>query len=166
MAQAFGPDDLIACYRRGVFPMSDSREDESFYLVEPKLRGILPLEALHVSKSMHKFRRQTSYIVTINQDFPAVIEACATSHDGTWISHGIEGLYLHLHMAGQAHSVEVWGISMAPRDFKWSVKNCVSRRMKPRAFKCSTKWIRASFEALVRRENMLSPKKACPCVTP
>jgi len=108
LAQAFGPDDLIACYRRGVFPMSDSREDESFYLVEPKLRGILPLEALHVSKSMHKFRRQTSYIATINQDFPAVIEACATSHDGTWISHGIEGLYLHLHMAGQAHSVEVW----------------------------------------------------------
>ena len=108
MAQAFGPDDLIACYRRGVFPMSDSREDESFYLVEPKLRGILPLEALHVSKSMHKFRRQTSYIVTINQDFPSVIEACATGHDGTWISHAIEGLYLHLHKRGEAHSIEVW----------------------------------------------------------
>ena len=108
MAQAFTPDDLIACYRRGVFPMSDNRGDDTFYLVEPKLRGILPLEALHISKSMRKFRRQTSFKVTFNQDFPSVIEACATGHDGTWISHAIEGLYLHLHKRGEAHSIEVW----------------------------------------------------------
>ena len=88
--------------------MSDSREDETFYLVEPKLRGILPLDALHISKSMKKFRRQTSYKVTKNHDFAAVIEACATSHDGTWISHAIEALYLHLHLRGDAHSIEVW----------------------------------------------------------
>ena len=88
--------------------MADSREDESFYLVEPKLRGILPLETLHISKSMRKFRRQTSYKVTINQDFPSVIEACATEHSGTWISYAIEGLYSYLHTRGQAHSVEVW----------------------------------------------------------
>ena len=108
MAQAFTPDDLIACYRRGVFPMSDNRGDDTFYLVEPKLRGILPLDALHISKSMRKFRRQTSFKVTFNQDFPSVIEACATGHDGTWISHAIEGLYLHLHKRGEAHSIEVW----------------------------------------------------------
>lgn len=108
MSQAFSPDDLIACYRRGVFPMSDSREDESFYLVEPKLRGILPLDSLHISKSMRKFRRQTDLAVTINKDFPAVIEACATGHGGTWISHSIEWLYLNLHARGDAHSVEVW----------------------------------------------------------
>ena len=88
--------------------MADSREDESFYLVEPKLRGILPLDALHISKSMRKFRRQTSYKVTINQDFTSVIEACATEHNGTWISYAIEGLYSYLHVCGQAHSVEVW----------------------------------------------------------
>ncbi len=108
MSHEFGPDDLIACYRRGVFPMSDSREDEFFYLVEPKQRGILPLDNLHISKSMRKFRRQTSLRVTFNQDFPAVIQACATNHDGTWISHSIEGLYTILHHRRQAHSVEVW----------------------------------------------------------
>lgn len=108
MSHEFGPDDLIACYRRGVFPMSDSREDEFFYLVEPKQRGILPLDNLHVSKSMRKFRRQTSLRITFNQDFPAVIKACATNHDGTWISHSIEGLYTILHHRRQAHSVEVW----------------------------------------------------------
>lgn len=108
MAEGFGPDDLTACYRRGVFPMSDSREDEFFYLVEPKLRGILPLDALHISKSMRKFLRNTTLKVTYNQDFPAVIKACATNHDGTWISHAIEGLYTVLHHRREAHSVEVW----------------------------------------------------------
>ena len=88
--------------------MSDSREDEFFYLVEPKLRGILPLGALHISKSMRKFRRNTRLKVTFNQDFSAVIQACATNHDGTWISHSIEALYSILHLRGDAHSVEVW----------------------------------------------------------
>lgn len=57
---------------------------------------------------MQKFRKNTAYHVTINRDFPSVIEACATGHDGTWISHAIEGLYTMLHLRGEAHSVEVW----------------------------------------------------------
>ena len=108
MPEGFTPDDLVSCYRRGVFPMSDSRDDEFFYLVEPKQRGILPLNSLHISKSMRKFMKKASLKVTINQDFPAVIKACATGHDGTWISHAIEGLYTILHLRGEAHSVEVW----------------------------------------------------------
>ena len=88
--------------------MADSREDEFFYLVEPKLRGILPLGGLHVSKSMQKFMNKTSLQVTFNKDFPAVINACASNHDGTWISHSIESLYKILHGNGDAHSVEVW----------------------------------------------------------
>lgn len=88
--------------------MSDSREDEFFYLVEPKQRGILPVESLRISKSMRKFMKKTTFKVTINQDFPAVIKACATGHDGTWISHSIESLYTILHLRGEAHSVEVW----------------------------------------------------------
>ena len=108
MAQAFTPDDLIACYRRGVFPMADSREDEFFYLVEPKMRGIIPLDALHISKSMQKFQNKTTLKVTFNRNFSAVIDACASNHDGTWISHSIQSLYTLLHMRGDAHSVEVW----------------------------------------------------------
>jgi len=104
----FGPDDLTACYRRGVFPMADSREDDFFYLVEPKMRGILPLDALHISKSMQKFRKKTNLTVSFNQNFSGVIDACASNHDGTWISHSIQSLYTLLHLRGEAHSVEVW----------------------------------------------------------
>lgn len=108
MEQGFGPDQLIACYRNGIFPMSDDRTDETLFLVEPDMRGILPLEALHISKSMKKFQRKTNLRVTYNEDFPAVIKACAEARDNTWISYGIEALYSILHERREAHSVEVW----------------------------------------------------------
>ena len=88
--------------------MADSREDDFFYLVEPKMRGIIPLDALHISKSMQKFQNKTTLKVTFNRNFSAVIDACASNHDGTWISHSIQSLYTLLHMRGDAHSVEVW----------------------------------------------------------
>lgn len=88
--------------------MADSREDDFFYLVEPKLRGILPLAELHLSRSMKKFIRKTQLRVTHNQNFAGVISACASNHGGTWISHPIETLYNLLHHRGEAHSVEVW----------------------------------------------------------
>jgi leucyl/phenylalanyl-tRNA--protein transferase len=31
----FTTDDLLACYRRGVFPMAESRDDDSFFIVDP-----------------------------------------------------------------------------------------------------------------------------------
>ncbi len=108
MSKGFGPNDLVNCYRRGVFPMADSREDDFFYLVEPKERGILPLDKLHISRSMQKFRRKTDLKVTFNTDFSSVIQACADERDDTWISFGIESLYTLLHRRGEAHSVEVW----------------------------------------------------------
>jgi len=88
--------------------MSDGRQDNSLFLLDPAMRGIIPLDGLHISKSLAKFMRATSYTVTFNQAFPAVIEACAETRDETWISVGIEYLYTKLFHQGDAHSVEVW----------------------------------------------------------
>jgi leucyl/phenylalanyl-tRNA--protein transferase len=104
----FGPDDLIECYRRGVFPMADQRDSTDFYLMEPLQRAVFPVESFSPSKSMQKFARKTSLTVTINENFPAIIEACAELRDETWISYGIQWLYTVLHERGEAHSVEVW----------------------------------------------------------
>lgn len=104
----FGPDDLIACYRRGVFPMADSRDADGLYLMEPEDRAIFPLDSFAPSRSMQKFARKTSLNVTINHAFPKMIAACADLRDETWISYGIEWLYGILHGRGEAHSVEVW----------------------------------------------------------
>lgn len=104
----FGPNDLIECYRRGVFPMADSRDATSFYLMEPENRAVFPIETFQPSRSMRKFARTTDLTVTINKAFPKVIEACADLRDDTWISYGIEWLYTVLHERGDSHSVEVW----------------------------------------------------------
>ena len=55
--------------------------------------------------------RQAPYEVTLDQDFTAVIDACAAPSDKrteTWINKDIRQLYIALHKMGFAHSIEVW----------------------------------------------------------
>ncbi len=108
MSDRFGPEQLLACYRRGVFPMSDSRQDRHVFLMEPEMRGIIPLDGLKISRSMRQWMKKTPLKISINQAFEEVIEACALTRAETWISEGIEQLYTVLHKQGDAHSVEVW----------------------------------------------------------
>ncbi|MGB0907200.1 MAG: leucyl/phenylalanyl-tRNA--protein transferase [Maricaulaceae bacterium] len=110
---AFTVEDILDCYRRGVFPMAETRDAKSFYLVEPDMRGIIPLDGLHVSKSLRKFMRQGHYKVTANVAFPEVMEGCAEpgkkpERDNTWISENLQMAYEHLHHMGYAHSLEIW----------------------------------------------------------
>lgn len=110
MSAGFGPDQLIACYRRGVFPMAESREADELFLVDPDWRGILPLDALHVPRRLSRSMRAEREIVTLNQDFAGVIAGCAAPKPGreeTWINPTIMALYQELHRRGQAHSIEV-----------------------------------------------------------
>ncbi len=105
----FTPDDLIACYRRGVFPMGESRDDRGLFLVDPEYRCILPLDTFHVSRRLTRTLRADRFRFTINRDFAGVIEACAAptpDRTDTWINSDILGLYLDLHRSGVAHSVE------------------------------------------------------------
>lgn len=109
--KSFGPNELLNCYRRGVFPMSDGRDDPRVFLLEPNERGIIPLDGLHISKSMKKVLRRNDFTVTFNKAFRRVIELCAeeaADRATTWISRDIEYLYTRLHEMGHAHSAEVW----------------------------------------------------------
>ncbi len=107
----FGPSALLECYKRGVFPMSDSRSDQQVFLMDPDLRGIIPLDGLHISRSLKKFMKTSEWELRYNADFPSVIRACAQpdiGRESTWISEGLEHLYLALHANGYAYSVEVY----------------------------------------------------------
>ena len=108
---AFGPDDLIACYAEGVFPMADSRADPGVRLIDPELRGVIPLDGFHLSRRMARTVRGDPFEVRIDAAFSQVVAACAaptTDRPETWISLGIEYLYGELFARGQAHSVECW----------------------------------------------------------
>jgi leucyl/phenylalanyl-tRNA--protein transferase len=105
----FSPDDLIACYQRGVFPMAESRADEGFFIVDPEWRCILPLEAFHAPRRLKRTIRSDIFSFTVDRDFAAVIDACAApgpDREDTWINSDIGTLYLDLHARGLAHSVE------------------------------------------------------------
>jgi leucyl/phenylalanyl-tRNA--protein transferase len=101
------PEILLRAYVMGIFPMSDSRDDPDIHWIDPRLRGILPLDAFHVSRSLAKRIRSGRFRVTTDTAFEAVVEACA-ERDETWISRRIQHHYAELHRLGFAHSIEVW----------------------------------------------------------
>ena len=111
MSDRFDTTDLLNCYRRGVFPMADSREDMRLFLMDPDVRGVLPLQGFHVPTRLRKTVRKDPFRVTVDTAFNRVIEACAEPHSNrpaTWINDAILNLYGALHREGHAHSVECW----------------------------------------------------------
>lgn len=101
------PDLLLHAYSIGVFPMAEHREDEEIFWVDPKRRGIFPIEGFHISRSLAKTIRRGGFEITINRAFGAVVAACADRQE-TWINDEIYARYLDLHAMGNAHSLEVW----------------------------------------------------------
>jgi leucyl/phenylalanyl-tRNA--protein transferase len=100
---------LVAAYRHGCFPWYEDGQPILWW--SPNPRTVLFPAELHVSRSLRKLLRQQRYRVTFDQDFAAVIEACAGPRsyaDGTWITSNMQAAYRELHAQGFAHSVEVW----------------------------------------------------------
>lgn len=109
--RGFGVEELLSCYARGVFPMAESRDDPRIFLLEPDVRGVIPLDGFHIPKSLKKTVKKDVFTVTVDRCFARVVRACAEPGEGredTWINDAIESLYLDMHAAGHAHSVECW----------------------------------------------------------
>lgn len=97
---------LLMAYRNGMFPMPASSNGPLAWW-SPDPRGILPVEGLHVSRSLRKSVRR--YTTTIDRAFDDVILACADpSRPHGWIRPDIIDAYTELHSLGWAHSIEVW----------------------------------------------------------
>jgi leucyl/phenylalanyl-tRNA--protein transferase len=111
MVLPFGPAELLDCYRRGVFPMAEAREDQRLFLIDPERRGVMPLNRFHVPKRLARTIRRDHFSVTVDRQFGAVLRACAAPAPGredTWINDPIMTLYERLHAMGYAHSIECW----------------------------------------------------------
>jgi leucyl/phenylalanyl-tRNA--protein transferase len=108
---SFSIDDLIDCYRRGVFPMADARHDRRVFLVEPARRGVMPLDRFHVSRRLARTVRSDRFEVRVDSAFSAVVSACAAPRIGrmeTWINEPIQQMCEALFERGVGHSVESW----------------------------------------------------------
>lgn len=103
------PDVLLKAYTLGFFPMAKTRFDDHVVWVRPEARGVLPIDEARAPKRLLRTLMAEPFEVTIDTAFAAVIAACAKKtkgRDDTWINHAVEEVFLTLHAAGFAHSVE------------------------------------------------------------
>jgi leucyl/phenylalanyl-tRNA--protein transferase len=105
------PSLLLRAYAAGIFPMADSADDPTLYWIEPRLRGVLPLDGFHVPRRLARTVRSDRFEVRVDDDFEAVIDACAAPRPGrrlTWINEPIRRVYGELFRLGHVHTVESW----------------------------------------------------------
>ena len=99
------PDTLLYTYSRGIFPWY---QELPIQWCSPPERMILQTGELHVSRSLRKFAKKSTFRVTQNQSFDAVISCCAKAHGSTWITPEMQHAYQTFHRMGFAHSWEIW----------------------------------------------------------
>lgn len=102
------PDMMLQAYAAGIFPMAEGRDDPRLFWVDPRHRGVVPLNGFHISRSLARRLRRDDYRVTLNHGFDDVVHACAARPE-TWINDPLRRLYSALHDMGHAHSIEVHG---------------------------------------------------------
>ncbi|GFE92214.1 leucyl/phenylalanyl-tRNA--protein transferase [Acetobacter persici] len=109
MTEALTPELILGAYAAGIFPMAADAEDEELQWYDPDPRGILPLQGFHLSRRLMRTVLSGRFEVSVDQDFPGVMKACAAPAPGreeTWINGEIFRLFCALHDMGYAHSVE------------------------------------------------------------
>jgi len=108
--QSLSPSLLIHAYAQGAFPMAERRGGPiAFYSPDP--RAILPLDQLHVPRSLRRRLRQEVFHLSTDAAFETVIRSCAEPrpHEpDTWLDEPIIDVFIELHRLGFAHSVEAW----------------------------------------------------------
>lgn len=103
------PGTILAAYRAGLFPMpvDPRRRRSKMAWFSPDPRGIIPLDGLHVSRSLR--RSLPRFEVRRNTRFTDVVRACGDpKRPGRWITDAVVDAYATLFELGWGHSVEVY----------------------------------------------------------
>jgi leucyl/phenylalanyl-tRNA--protein transferase len=104
------PERLILAYSQGIFPWPHRGLPLLWFSPDP--RCVLPLDAVHVGRSLRKRIRSEAFELRADTAFEAVMDGCSSvprpGQDGTWITRDIKRGYTALHRLGHAHSIEVY----------------------------------------------------------
>ena len=101
---------LLRVYASGIFPMAERADSTDVFWVEPRRRGVLPLNAFHLPKSLAKTLKQQRFRFTADRAFAAVLDGCAEPAPGrseTWINPLIAEAYVALHDRGVASTADI-----------------------------------------------------------
>ena len=122
------PATLLAAYRAGAFPMPASgamplprsgagtRRRGGIGWWSPDPRGVIPLDGLHVSRSLRASCRR--FEIRVDTAYDEVVAGCADPRrPHGWIRDDVVAAYRRLHDLGWVHSVEAWAVGEggAPR---------------------------------------------------
>ncbi len=110
---------LLAAYRRGLFPMRlQARGPLGLGQLgwwSPDPRGVMPLDGMHVSRSLRRSQRR--FEIRVDTAFVDVMRGCADPRrPHGWIDKKFVAAYSELHELGWAHSVETWQVDVRGRD--------------------------------------------------
>jgi leucyl/phenylalanyl-tRNA--protein transferase len=102
------PERLLLAYQSGIFPWYDEGLPILWHSPDP--RCVIPIDRLHVGRTLRRTIAKKTYEVRFDGAFDRVIRACKATpragQDGTWITDEMEHAYVRLHAMGYAHSVE------------------------------------------------------------
>ena len=100
---------LVDAYSRGIFPWFNEGDPVLWWSPDPRV--VLVPSQVHVSHSLRKRLKRDAFLITIDAAFSRVLDGCAApraSDSGTWLTTQMQRAYTSLHVAGLAHSIEVW----------------------------------------------------------
>jgi leucyl/phenylalanyl-tRNA---protein transferase len=104
------PATLLRAYRGGIFPWYSAGQPILWWSPDPRM--VLVPGEFRMSRSLRRTLRRGAYRIRLDNDFPAVMAACASTQrngqSGTWITAAMRSAYCALHELGYAHSVETW----------------------------------------------------------
>ena len=102
---------LVEFYKKGFFPMADSRRDKTINFFKPLKRFIIPINNFHVPKKLFSIFKKQKYEFKINTNFEQIIALCQKvqrKNEDTWINDIIINTYTKLYKIKESHSVECY----------------------------------------------------------
>ena len=80
MTRPITAGDLLSFYQIGVFPMAEHRDDPEIFLVDPEMRGVLPLDSFHIPRKLRKVVRSDRFEIRVDTNFGRVMDALSLIH--------------------------------------------------------------------------------------
>ena len=75
-------ETLLKAYSMGIFPMSENHNDPNIYWINPKKRGVIPIDKFKISKSLKKEVKKNFFKITFSFSAYVSIKSATKSSVG------------------------------------------------------------------------------------